>query len=66
MILSHDWRFIHLKTHKTAGTSVELSLSALCGPLDIITPTWGPEEDQRLGASAAELYSLSAEQAATE
>jgi hypothetical protein len=51
MILSHDWRFIHLKTHKTAGTSVELSLSALCGPLDIITPTWGKEEDLRLGRS---------------
>ncbi|WP_428685382.1 sulfotransferase family 2 domain-containing protein [Reyranella sp.] len=44
MILSHDWRFIHLKTRKTAGTSVELSLSALCGPLDIITPTWWEEE----------------------
>lgn len=50
MILSHDWRFIHLKTRKTAGTSIELSLSALCGPLDIITPTWSEEEASlRLG-----------------
>lgn len=50
MILSHDWRFIHLKTRKTAGTSIELSLSALCGPLDIITPTSSEEEaNLRLG-----------------
>lgn len=44
MILSHDWRFIFLKTRKTAGTSIELSLSTLCGPLDIVTPTWAKEE----------------------
>lgn len=38
MILSHIYRFIFLKTRKTAGTSVEISLSRYCGPLDIITP----------------------------
>lgn len=38
MIVSHDLRMIFLKTKKTAGTSLELSLSSLCGPLDVITP----------------------------
>ena len=37
MILSHDWRFVFLKTRKTAGTSVEIALSRICGPLDVIT-----------------------------
>ena len=38
MILSHDWRFVFLKTRKTAGTSVEIALSRICGPLDVVTP----------------------------
>ena len=38
MIVSHKHRFIFIKTHKTAGTSVEISLSRYCGPEDIITP----------------------------
>ncbi len=38
MILSHRHRFIFIKTTKTAGTSVEIALSRLCGPEDIITP----------------------------
>ncbi len=37
MIISHEHKFIFLKTRKTAGTSVELALSQLCGPDDIIT-----------------------------
>ena len=28
MIVSHRWKFIFLKTTKTAGTSLELALSA--------------------------------------
>jgi len=47
MIVSHDWRFIFLKTRKTAGSSVELALSRICGPLDIITPLM-PAEEQSL------------------
>ena len=38
MILSHKYRFIFIKTRKTAGTSVEISLSRFCGPDDVITP----------------------------
>jgi len=41
MILSHAHRFIFLKTKKTAGTSVELALSKLCGPDDVVTPIAG-------------------------
>jgi hypothetical protein len=35
MILSHRYRFIFLKTGKTAGTSVEIALSEYCGAEDI-------------------------------
>lgn len=38
MIVSHKHRFIFIKTRKTAGTSLEVSLSALCGDEDILTP----------------------------
>ena len=31
MIVCHEHKFIFLKTKKTAGTSIELALSALCG-----------------------------------
>lgn len=38
MIISHKHRFIFIKTHKTAGTSIEIALSKYCGADDIITP----------------------------
>jgi hypothetical protein len=38
MIVSHRHRFIFIKTNKTAGTSIEATISKLCGPEDIITP----------------------------
>lgn len=38
MILSHKHRFIFIKTKHTASTSMEIALSSLCGPNDIITP----------------------------
>ncbi len=37
MILSHRHRMIFLKTAKTAGTSIELSLCRWCGPDDVVT-----------------------------
>ncbi len=48
MIVSHEHRFIFLKTLKTAGTSVEIELSRACGPDDIITPL--PADDEVLRA----------------
>lgn len=39
MIVSHKHRFIYLKTIKTASTSMENALCAVCGPEDIVTPT---------------------------
>lgn len=38
MIISHKHKFIFLKTRKTAGTSLEIALSSICGKDDIITP----------------------------
>ncbi|MEM9007368.1 MAG: sulfotransferase family 2 domain-containing protein [Cyanobacteria bacterium P01_F01_bin.86] len=38
MIISHKYKFIFVKTRKTAGTSMEISLSRFCGKNDIITP----------------------------
>ncbi len=44
MIISHEHKFIFLKTRKTAGTSVELALREFCGPDDIIAPIGDAEE----------------------
>ena len=38
MIISHKYKFIFLKTRKTAGTWIEISLYRFCGDNDIITP----------------------------
>ena len=38
MIISHKYRFIFVKTFKTAGTSIEVFLSQHCGPNDVVTP----------------------------
>jgi hypothetical protein len=53
MIVSHEHKFIFLKTKKTAGTSIELALSALCGPDDVITPLTTIDEALREGKRGA-------------
>ena len=60
MIISHDHKFIFIKTRKTAGTSIEIALSKFCGEKDIITPML-PEDEQirsRLGYRGAQNYSI--------
>lgn len=50
MIISHEHRFIFLKTTKTAGTSMEIALSRVLGPRDVITPV--SPDDEALRAAA--------------
>jgi hypothetical protein len=38
MIISHKYKFIFVKTLKTAGTSLEVYLSQQCGEDDVVTP----------------------------
>lgn len=47
MIISHQRKFIFIKTRKTAGTSLEIGLSKYCGPNDIITPITAEDESIR-------------------
>lgn len=58
MILSHKHRFVFIKTHKTAGTSLEIALSRYCGPRDIITPIREKDEAVRrsLGCPGPQNY----------
>ena len=58
MIVSHEHRFIFLKTKKTAGTSLELALSQLCGPDDVITPLAPTDEALRAGGRGAQNWRL--------
>jgi hypothetical protein len=58
MIVSHEHKFIFLKTKKTAGTSIELALTALCGPEDVITPLTAIDETRRAEGRGAQNWKL--------
>lgn len=47
MVISHKYRFIFVKTGKTAGTSIEVFLSQCCGAQDVFTPIWPQVEPHR-------------------
>ncbi len=45
--LQHD--FVFVKSRKTAGTSIEIALSAVCGPEDVISSILPEDEEIRRG-----------------
>jgi len=47
MIISHKYKFIFVKTAKTAGTSVEVFLSKYCDDRDVVTPIIPPEQSHQ-------------------
>ena len=56
MIVSHEHRFVFMKTRKTAGTSVEIALSRVCGPDDVITPVLEEPLRASLGGRGPQNY----------
>lgn len=48
MILSHAHGFVFVKGRKVASTSIEIALSRICGPADVITPITPADERVRL------------------
>lgn len=48
MIISHKHKFVFVKTVKTAGTSVEIALTPICGPEDTITRLADEDEAIRI------------------
>ena len=55
MILSHKHRFIFIKTHKTASSSIELFLNQQCSKNDIVTPL---VREQQEGQNYRSLYNI--------
>ena len=44
MIISHRYKFIFIKTRKTAGTSIEIYLSQFTKATDVVTPIYPPSD----------------------
>lgn len=49
MIICHKYKFIYLKSSKTAGTSMEIALSKFCGDQDVLSPLGTEHENLRRG-----------------
>ena len=60
VIISHEHKFIFIKTRKTAGTSIEISLATICGDNDVITPINRADESNRksIGGLGPQNYHL--------
>lgn len=61
MIVSHKYRFIFIKTHKVAGTSIEFALTRFAGEDGIVTPfSVRIDERERSGFGVARNYKTGA------
>ena len=47
MVISHKYKFIFIKTRKTAGASIETYLAQYCGENDILTPVGKEPETEK-------------------
>lgn len=60
MLVCHRYKFIFIKTRKTAGTSLEIALSKFCDQHDTITPIFAEDEKIRkeLGYKSPRNYEI--------